>query len=182
MGLPVHPLFQRPKSQPEAPGGAGIRTTLIPHIETKNLTASGVFCFCLYLNFKKAKYSVPCKKTDMPTDNHYIQQLKEKLKELNPYKVILFGSYAYGTPHVDSDIDLLVVTNDQFIPHTFKEKTNLYISVSEQILNISKQVPVDLIVYTLPMYEQFIEAGSSFSKEILSKGIVIYETKHTTMA
>ncbi|MDP3434367.1 MAG: nucleotidyltransferase domain-containing protein [Bacteroidota bacterium] len=118
----------------------------------------------------------------MKTDNTYIQQLKEKLKELNPYRVFLFGSYAYGTPHIDSDIDLLVVTNDEFIPQTFQEKTNLYISVSEHILNISKQVPVDLIVYTLPMYKQFIETGSSFSKEILSKGIVIYETKHPAVA
>lgn len=72
--------------------------------------------------------------------------------ELNPYRVILFGSYAYGNPHVDSDSDLLVVTNDQFIPATFKEKTDLYISVSNHILSISKQVPIDLIVYTLPMY------------------------------
>lgn len=118
----------------------------------------------------------------MKTDNTYIQQLKEKLKELNPYRVFLFGSYAYGTPHIDSDIDLLVVTNDEFIPQTFQEKTNLYISVSEHILNISKQVPVDLIVYTLPMYKQFIETGSTFSKEILSKGIVIYETKHPAVA
>jgi predicted nucleotidyltransferase len=118
----------------------------------------------------------------MQTDNTYIQQLKENLKELNPYLVILFGSYAYGTPHIDSDIDLLVVTNDEFLPQSFKEKTDLYISVSEHILNISKQVPVDLIVYTLPMYKQFIETGSSFSKEILNKGIVIYESKHPAMA
>ena len=118
----------------------------------------------------------------MQTENIYIQQLKENLRELNPYLVFLFGSYAYGTPHEDSDIDLLVVTNDEFIPQTFKEKTNLYIAVSEHILNISKQVPVDLIVYTLPMYEQFLKTGSSFSKEILNNGIVIYESKHSAMA
>ena len=118
----------------------------------------------------------------MLNDNIYIQQLKENLRELNPYLVFLFGSYAYGTPHKDSDIDLLVVTNDEFIPRTFKEKTNLYIAVSEHILNISKQVPVDLIVYTLPMYKQFLKSDSSFSKEILSKGIVIYENKHSAMA
>jgi predicted nucleotidyltransferase len=118
----------------------------------------------------------------MQNDNIYLQQLKESLSQLNPFLVLLFGSYAYGTPHQDSDIDLLVVTNDEFIPQTFKEKTNLYIAVSEHILNISKQVPVDLIVYTLPMYEQFVEVGSSFSKEILSKGIVLYESKHSAMA
>jgi len=118
----------------------------------------------------------------MQTDNIYIQQLKENLRELNPYLVLLFGSYAYGTPHIDSDIDLLVVTNDEFVPQTFKEKTNLYITVSEHILSISRQVPVDLIVYTLPMYRQFVEGGSSFSKEILNNGIVLYEDKHPAMA
>ena len=118
----------------------------------------------------------------MQAENTYIEQLKEQLKGLNPYLVFLFGSYAYGNPHIDSDIDILVVTNDEFIPQTFQEKTNLYISVSEHILNISKQVPVDLIVYTLPMYKQFIETGNSFSREILSKGIVIYETKRPAMA
>ena len=118
----------------------------------------------------------------MQTDNIYIQQLKERLTELNPFLVLLFGSYAYGTPHIDSDIDLLVVTNDEFVPQTFKEKTNLYITVSEHILNISKQVPVDLIVYTLPMYRQFLAGGSSFSKEILKNGIVLYEDQHPAMA
>jgi len=122
------------------------------------------------------------KNYNMQINNAYIQQLKEKLKELDPYRVILFGSYAYGTPNIDSDIDLIVVTNDEFIPQTFKGKMDLYISVCEHILEISKKVPVDLIVYTQPMYQQFIQTGSSFSKEILSKGIVIYETKHTTMA
>jgi predicted nucleotidyltransferase len=118
----------------------------------------------------------------MKNENTYIKQLKENLKELDPYLALLFGSYAYGKPHTDSDIDLLIVTNDTFVPKTFKEKTNLYITVSEHILNISKQVPIDLIVYTLPMYKQFLKAGSSFSKEIVNKGIIIYESKHPAMA
>ena len=118
----------------------------------------------------------------MQNDTIYIQQLKESLSELNPYLVLLFGSYAYGTPDEDSDIDLLVVTNDDFMPQTFKERTNLYIAVSKHILSISKQVPIDLIVYTLPMYKQFVESGSSFSKEILSNGIIIYENEYQAMA
>lgn len=118
----------------------------------------------------------------MQDENIYIQQLKDNLAELDPHLVLLFGSYAYGTPHQDSDYDLLVVTNDDFIPQTFKERTNLYIAVSKHILSISTQVPVDLIVYTLPMFKQFVELGSSFSKEILSKGIVIYEGKYPAMA
>jgi len=35
----------------------------------------------------------------------------EKLKPLKPSKIILFGSYAYGTPNEDSDIDLCIIEN-----------------------------------------------------------------------
>jgi len=45
-----------------------------------------------------------------------IEKLKpiiiEKLKPLNPDKIILFGSYAYGTPNEDSDIDLFLLKDD----------------------------------------------------------------------
>lgn len=112
----------------------------------------------------------------------YIQQLKEKLSELNPHKVILFGSHAYGTPHKDSDIDLLVVTNDEFMPQTFKERQKLYFKVGNHIIDILQQVPVDLLVYTLPMYKQFVDSGSSFSREVLTQGKILYESEHARMA
>ena len=45
-----------------------------------------------------------------------IEELKplivERLKPLNPDKIILFGSYAYGTPNEDSDIDLFLIKNN----------------------------------------------------------------------
>jgi len=118
----------------------------------------------------------------MQTENIYIQQLTESLKTLNPYMVLLFGSYAYGTPNPDSDIDLLVVTNDNFIPQNFDEKMKISLKVKKHILNINKQVAIDLIVYTRPMYQKFIELQSSFSREILSKGIILYENNNTALA
>ena len=36
-------------------------------------------------------------------------EIVQRLKPLNPNKIILFGSYAYGTPRDDSDIDLFLV-------------------------------------------------------------------------
>ena len=110
----------------------------------------------------------------------YIQQIKEKLSELNPHKVILFGSHAYGTPY--SDIDLLVVTNDEFMPQSYKERQKLYLKVGNHILDILQQVPVDLLVYKLPMYRQFVESGSSFSREVLTQGKILYESEHAGMA
>jgi len=118
----------------------------------------------------------------MQLENIYIQQISKNLQTINPYLILLFGSYAYGIPHNDSDIDLLVVTNDEFVPQTFNEKTQLYLSVNILIRNIAKKVPIDLLVYTKPMFEKFVELGTSFSREILSKGVVIYESKYAAMA
>ena len=118
----------------------------------------------------------------MQNENIYIDQLKASLSELDPYLVILFGSYAYGTPDKDSDIDLLVVTNDEFTPKDYNERIEIQLPVSNQIFEIAKQVPVDLIVYTIPMYKRFIEQNSNFAKELLSKGKILYEGHNATVA
>lgn len=118
----------------------------------------------------------------MQPENIYIQQIREHLKEFNPYLVLLFGSYAYGTPNEGSDIDLLVVTNDDFMPNDFREHSQLYLKVSRAIRPIKKQIAVDLIVHTLPMYRKFIEQNSSFASEITTKGKIIYARDHSTVA
>ncbi len=118
----------------------------------------------------------------MQVNTIYIEQLKKQLSELNPYLVLLFGSYAYGTPDQDSDIDLLVVTNDEYMPTSFREKTELYMKVNEYIRETAKEVAIDLIVHTKPMYQKFIELNSSFSKEILSKGVILYEGNNKGVA
>ena len=106
-----------------------------------------------------------------------IQELKheivELLKPLDLEKVILFGSYAYGTPNEDSDIDLYVVTKDEFIPQSYKEKSVIYLSVSRQIRGLRKKNAIDLLVHTKAMADKFKELNSSFSKELLSKGKVL---------
>ena len=52
------------------------------------------------------------------------RDILQKLKPLDLDHVILFGSYAYGTPTEDSDIDLYVVTKDDYVPESFKEILN----------------------------------------------------------
>jgi predicted nucleotidyltransferase len=106
-----------------------------------------------------------------------IEKLKleiiEKLKPLNPYQVILFGSYAYGVPHKNSDIDLYVVTNDEFMPQTWKEKSQIHQRVSKAIRDIAKKYPTDLITHTKAMHKKFVEMDSMFSRKILNEGVVI---------
>ena len=77
--------------------------------------------------------------------------------------------------HSDSDIDLIVVTNDDYLPRSYKEKSDIYLKVSSLLEDIVEKIPIDLIVFTKPMYNKFNELGSLFSKEVSQKGIVLYE-------
>jgi len=100
-------------------------------------------------------------------------EILNALKTLHLDKIILFGSYAYGTPTKNSDIDLYIVTNDDYIPQSYKEKRALVWEVSQKILEIRKKYAIDLLVHTKKMHEKFVELQSSFSKEILEKGRVL---------
>lgn len=107
----------------------------------------------------------------MKLGEDFKKQLIERLKPLNPERVILFGSYASGHSHIDSDIDLMIVLKDDFMPGSYAENMQIYLKVSTVIRDLKRKFPIDLIVYTKPMYEKSIELESSFSKEISSKGI-----------
>jgi predicted nucleotidyltransferase len=104
-----------------------------------------------------------------------IEKLKplilERLKPLNPDKIILFGSFAYGTPNEDSDIDLYIVTQDDFIPKNWKEKSEISRKFSRKLRDISEKYPTDLIIHTKAMHKKFIEMDSLFSRKILKDGV-----------
>ena len=50
------------------------------------------------------------------------QLIVEKLKPLNPYQIILFGSYAYGTPTKDSDLDICIIDKGEISKRERKSK------------------------------------------------------------
>ena len=104
-----------------------------------------------------------------------IDQIKNKLLAQSPEKIILFGSYARGNPAKESDIDLMVVTSDEFIPASFKEKSNIYLRVAKSISELRKKYSIDLVVHTKPMHQRFIELNSLFAQEIQQNGVVLYE-------
>lgn len=106
----------------------------------------------------------------------------DRLKTMQPHKVVLFGSHARGNAQEDSDIDLLVVTNDDWLPANYKEKSDLYLKVSHLLNGISNKTPIDLIVLTKSMYNKFNHLGSVFSKEIRENGVILYEAGHQGMA
>ena len=90
------------------------------------------------------------------------------VSELKPEKIILFGSYAYGNPTPDSDVDLLVIMK------TKAKEIDRYVAVSN--LLYPRQFPVDILVKTpKEMEAEARKTGNFFIREILKKGKVLYE-------
>jgi predicted nucleotidyltransferase len=95
--------------------------------------------------------------------NDVVRQIAEKFQ---PNKIILFGSYAYGKPTRESDVDLLVVMDSSLREH------QLSVSIRKAI---NYHFGLDLIVKTPKSLSSRIEMGDFFLKEILQKGKVLYE-------
>src|SRR5262245_52059440 len=85
-------------------------------------------------------------------------------ERFHPEKIILFGSYAYGQPHADSDVDILVV-----IP----ARNQLDMAVRIE-LTCEPCFPLDIIVRTPENMRWRLEEGDSFLREIVSRGKVLY--------
>jgi predicted nucleotidyltransferase len=90
-------------------------------------------------------------------------------REFRPEKIVLFGSYAYGRPTEDSDVDLLVI-----MPFDRRQ--------GRKSLEIRQRIPasfsLDLIVRTPEFIAQRLAWGDCFTQEILSKGRILYEAAH----
>jgi len=91
---------------------------------------------------------------------------KRIAKEYNPRQIILFGSYAYGKPGPDSDVDLLVILSGK------AESTDKAV---EMRLKLHPDFPLDLLVRSPMTVRKRIAMGDCFMKEILEKGKVLYE-------
>jgi len=102
-------------------------------------------------------------------------RITEALEPLCPEKVILFGSYAWGRPTEDSDVDLYVVTQDDFVPADYDARMANYLQVASLLRPINRMVPIDLIVHTRPMHQAFVRLDSMFAREVMSRGRILYE-------
>jgi uncharacterized protein len=99
-----------------------------------------------------------------------ILELSQQIAEaFEPERIILFGSYAYGTPTEDSDVDLLVVL--PFEGYPFRK-------ASEIRSRINTDFSVDLLARTAEQFQKRLELGDFFIQEILEKGKILYETAY----
>jgi predicted nucleotidyltransferase len=106
---------------------------------------------------------------------HLIDEMTERLKELKPRKVILFGSYAKGTQTEDSDLDVLVVLDSDERSKTFSELMERSKPVSAAVRDVRKKTAMDLIVYTMAEFEFLRNQKDFFVEEIVEIGKILYE-------
>ena len=91
----------------------------------------------------------------------YARQVADRFK---PDKIILFGSYAYGTPHEDSDVDLLVIM-------PCRNELDMAVKITWELPAL---FPADLLVRKPQQWQWRTREGESFSTAILTKGKVLY--------
>jgi predicted nucleotidyltransferase len=82
-----------------------------------------------------------------------------------PERIILFGSHAYGRPHADSDVDVLVIM-------PARNQLDQAVRIS---LAIDPPFPLDIIVRTPKNMQWRLAEGDSFLREVVSRGKVLYE-------
>jgi predicted nucleotidyltransferase len=102
------------------------------------------------------------------TSMNQIKDLSDRIsREFKPKKIILFGSYASGNQGPDSDVDLLVIMDHKGKP-VYK--------AAEIRVKIIPGFPLDLLVRTPQKIRERLKIGDAFIKDILEKGIVLYES------
>jgi predicted nucleotidyltransferase len=90
---------------------------------------------------------------------------REVAERFHPQKIVLFGSHAYGKPHADSDVDILVVM-------PARNQLDQAVRIS---LAVDPPFPLDVIVRTPHNMKWRLAEGDSLLREIIAKGKVLYE-------
>lgn len=103
-----------------------------------------------------------------PITQDKIKEISNKIVDnYNPEKIILFGSYAWGTPGPDSDVDIFIVKKtDKNIFERNREVNRIF---SE------RNFAMDILVYTPEQLKIRNEMGDPFLRRIINSGKVLYD-------
>jgi uncharacterized protein len=102
-----------------------------------------------------------------------IRRLAREIAErFRPEKIISFGSYAYGAPHADSDVDLLVIMPAR---NMIDQAARIRMALPP------RSFPLDLIVRTPEFVRRGLEEEDWFLREIVGKGKVLHEARNEGM-
>lgn len=98
-----------------------------------------------------------------------ISDIAKKIKEeYKPQKIILYGSFAYGNPDRDSDIDLFIIKD------TNERPIDRRVTIRRMVSKLRNGYPFSSIVLTPAELDRRLKIGDQFFQEIISKGEVLY--------
>jgi len=101
-------------------------------------------------------------------DEKLIKEIVSRILNVaTPEKILLFGSYAYGQPDKDSDIDILVIMKSE-LPG-YKRSVPFYKALAGLL------IPKDILVYAPDEIEEWEDVPQAFITTAIRKGKVIYE-------
>jgi uncharacterized protein len=86
---------------------------------------------------------------------------------VDPVKIILFGSYAYGFPRKESDVDILVIMETDRPRH--KRPAIIHRALAGLL------IPKDILVYTPAEIDEWREVSQAFVTQVMKKGVVVYD-------
>jgi len=93
--------------------------------------------------------------------------VEEVVKNLNPYLVILFGSFATGDINEGSDVDILVVAD-------FEEG---FLDRIKKLMDMNKfRIPVEPVGYTPEEFKEMKKRKNAFIMDVIEKGKVLYKS------
>ena len=95
---------------------------------------------------------------------------------LQPERIYLYGSHAYGQPHKDSDVDLLVVVTDRQSHRTATTPTHRRAVEAYRALR-GLFLPAEIKVVTKAAFERRAQWLSSIERVVEEKGRVLYESQ-----
>jgi len=113
-------------------------------------------------------YRYPSPNIPLTAIRRFARQIAERFR---PERIILFGSYAYGKPHSESDVDLMVIMPAK----------NVVDQAVRIDLALEPPFSLDLMVRTPKQIERGVKDNDWFLREIIEKGMVVYEAPNSSM-
>lgn len=108
-------------------------------------------------------------RVDCVTEELLQEIVRRIVQAVDPDRIILFGSHAYGDPHAESDLDLLVIMPSD------RPRWQRPIPIYNALRGLL--IPKDVVVYTPEEVEEWSEIPQAFVTTAIRKGRVLYEKK-----
>jgi predicted nucleotidyltransferase len=105
--------------------------------------------------------------TNLQTEQLLSDIINRLVNEFRPENIFLFGSHVWGTPHKDSDLDLLVIITDS--NYSPSKRSSIAYRCLRDI-----PYPLDILVKTRKEIEKFAQIPISLEHQILNKGRCLY--------